>query len=78
MDKGHLIQCLNCQVSIWVPVNQINCRIFRCGVYKADSQPIHPHLSKDECTRLVSENLIFGCGTAFYFDGTNLRLCEYI
>ena len=43
---------------------------------------INPHLPKDECDRLVRENLIFGCGRPFILNlqnGTYVACkCDYI
>lgn len=58
-----LIECPHCGQSI--EVIELNCRIFRCGIYKKDYTQIDPHLSKPECIRLFNEKLIFGCGKPF-------------
>ena len=39
--------------------------IFRCGVFRTNYEHIPPHLSKQECERLISANMIFGCGKPF-------------
>ena len=57
------INCPNCQMNI--EILQINCRIFRCGILKDEFTQIDPHLPKDKCDTLVSNNLIFGCGKPF-------------
>ena len=57
------IECPHCSQNI--EIIQLNCRIFRCGVYKHNYKQIDPHLSKSECTRLFTEKLIFGCGKPF-------------
>jgi len=45
-----------------IEVLQINCRIFRCGIFKHNYTQINPHLSKIECDKLINDDLIFGCG----------------
>ena len=56
--------CPNCQVTLEVREIDINCRIFRCGVFKNNLEPINPHLSKQDCEKLIHENKIYGCGAA--------------
>lgn len=71
-------RCPHCQAIIQVAYNQVNCKIFRCGVYKKNNQPIPPHTSKKECDRLTNNNLINGCGKPFKFNGKNVTICDYI
>jgi hypothetical protein len=78
MVNYYEFQCPHCNVTIQVAHNQVNCKIFRCGVYKGNDQPIPPHSSKQECDRLVQNNLINGCGKPFKFDGKNVTICGYI
>jgi hypothetical protein len=70
------ITCPNCNVTI--EVLEINCRIFRCGVIKATGEQIPPHSSKEDCEKYVKEDLIYGCGKPFYFDGTNTSTYDYL
>jgi hypothetical protein len=75
--------CPHCQGMIIVLPNELNCRIFRHGVYISNGEPIPPHASKEECDRLVSENMIHGCGKPFrviqQVDGSELAVeCDYI
>ena len=57
----------------------MNCKIFRCGIYKSNGQQINPHLNKSICDELVANNLIYGCGKPFLIDNNNNALiCEYI
>lgn len=76
---SYLISCPHCDITIEIPHNWLNCKIFRCGVYrKPGSPPIDPHTPEAECKRLVAENLIWGCGSPFRFNGTTVEKCEYI
>jgi hypothetical protein len=70
--------CPYCNIHIMVMKNEVNCKIFRCGVFKQTGQPIHPHLSEVECKRMVKENLIYGCGNPFIFNGSHVEKCGYI
>jgi len=58
-----IIECPHCNQSI--EIIALNCKIFRCGIFKKDYTQIPPHLPKLECDRLFSENLIYGCGKPF-------------
>lgn len=78
MADGYLAECPVCKVSIFVLPNELNCKIFRCGVFKSNGLPINPHLPKVQCLELVKRELIYGCGAAFTFDGTTAKLCDYI
>ena len=75
--------CPHCQGTIIVQQNELNCRIFRHGAYRDNGIPIPPHAPKEECDRLVEQNLIVGCGKPFRVnrqeDGTELAItCDYI
>lgn len=52
-----------------VQVDQINCQIFRHGVYKASNTPIPPHSTRVVCDSLLASGVIWGCGRPFLFDG---------
>ena len=59
------LTCPHCKGEIIVEKNQLNCRIFRHGVYRANMQQINPHAPKQECDRLAESNQIIGCGKPF-------------
>jgi hypothetical protein len=68
-----------CQVEI----QEINCAIFRHGIYKQTYQQIPPHSSKQECDRLIENNEIWGCGKPFRLVKNNTDhyeaiICDYI
>ena len=76
-----LINCPHCNQLI--EIIELNCCIFRCGITKNTFQQIDPHLSKNECMRLIKDELIYGCGKPFKVqlskNGTILCVqCEYI
>lgn len=56
-------ECPHCNQKVFI--EEINCGIFRCGVYKDTFEPIPPHSSQIECETLLTENKIFGCGKPF-------------
>lgn len=58
-----IIECPHCKGSSYI--DQINCGIFRHAVYKHNNEPIPPHTSKEECERLCSQDLIYGCSKPF-------------
>lgn len=64
-----------------IQIIQINCRIFRHGVYITTGNQIHPHLPKSDCEQLVACNKIYGCGKPFeLIDQNNTKVavaCEY-
>lgn len=74
--------CPHCKDPSVVAKGEINCKIFRHGCYKKDLSPINPHASKEECERLIQENLIYGCGKPFCFVGEHpnftIEICDYI
>lgn len=74
MEK--LYFCPNCYQAI--QIEAINCSIFRCGVMKDTMKQIDPHANEEECKRLVSEDLIYGCGTSFKYEEGCLVFCDYI
>jgi hypothetical protein len=74
-----LIQCPHCNASVVVFKNEVNCTIFRHGVYKNNGQQLNPHLSKKECDRVSENGEIYGCGKPFKFNGTSSpEICDYI
>ena len=72
-----IIPCPHCTITILV--EQLNCRIFRCGILKSNGNQIDPHFNKLECDRLYTHNLIYGCGKPFCIDMSgNPVVCDYI
>ena len=72
----YILCCPHCNTSIWV--ESVNCAIFRCGVYKHNGEPIHPHLGEQESIALVKENKIWGCGNPFQLVEDKLIKCGWI
>lgn len=68
----------DCSSMIEVYKKDINCKIFRHGVYKESLKHIHPHTSKLDCESLKKRDKIYGCGKPFIFDGSKIEKCDYI
>ena len=77
----YIFICPHCEGTIIVHRNELNCRIFRHGVY-LNMQPMNPHTPKEECDRLVQTNQIIGCGKPFLIEGEGSEAkavaCGYI
>ena len=58
-----IVLCPHCDGT--VVVEQLNCQIFRHGVYKANGQQMNPHTPKEECDAAVEKERIYGCGKPF-------------
>tara|TARA_B100000073_G_scaffold322095_1_gene303145 strand:- start:140 stop:361 length:222 start_codon:yes stop_codon:yes gene_type:complete len=68
--------------------NEINCAIYRHGIFKNTGEQIDPHASKEICDKLVEKELIYGCGKPFkLFENRNpvtkeinyyVEKCDYI
>jgi hypothetical protein len=61
-----------------IQIEEMNCGIFRCGIMKDTGLQIDPHLSQDECEKLVSDDKIYGCGRPFRQAEGSLIFCDYI
>lgn len=70
------MNCPHCGISIFIL--QLNCRIFRCGVYKSNGMQIPPHLPKVKCDDLVRKDAIWGCGKPFKYINGRLVKCGYV
>ena len=80
MEDNTIITCPNCNE--FIIIEKLNCGIFRHGVIKSTGQIMDPHLNKLECEKLITNNLIYGCGKPFQIiinNGiTELKICDYI
>jgi hypothetical protein len=55
----------DCQGTVTVSPNQVNCGVFRHGVYKTTGRPIGAHLSQAKCLELVHQSKVYGCARPF-------------
>ena len=72
-----IITCPHC--GQYIEILELNCRIFRCGIYKKNGKQIDPHLNKIACKELKKKNLIYGCGKPFkILEDNTVTICDYI
>ena len=77
MDNLLIIECPHCNQLI--EVLELNCKIFRCGVFKDTHKQIDPHLNAPSCIELKTNDLIYGCGKPFQIkDNGDVIKCDYI
>jgi len=70
-----IVKCPHC--FLFVEIIELNCKIFRHGVYKDTVQQMDPHTPKDICDKVV--NLIYGCGKPFKINDSGIaEICDYI
>ncbi len=71
-----IYKCPNCN-TIW-EIQEMNCGIFRCGVYKSTWKQIDPHLDEKACNAI--KTIIWGCGFPLRFDKdlNKFIVCKYI
>jgi hypothetical protein len=76
------INCPHCDGAIETYVKEINCAIFRHGVYKKNGKQINPHEKKETCDELFNNCEIFGCGKPYklikFNDIYKPEICDYI
>ena len=46
MNNNKFVTCPHCNITI--EVLELNCQIFRCGIYKNTLEQINPHMSINE------------------------------
>jgi hypothetical protein len=56
-----LVECPWCKITI--EVSELNCRIFRCGIFKDTLKQLEAHASQERCQAVL--NKIYGCGRPF-------------
>lgn len=75
-----VVVCPHCNGT--VVVEQLNCQIFRHGIFKRTGEQMNPHLKKEDCDSLFETGRIFGCGKPFKVvpkdDGYEAIVCDYI
>ena len=74
-----IVTCPHCNELAQIYKNEMNCRIFRHGVYKATNESVDPHLDRQSCERLFNSGLIYGCCKPFRLNELNIaEICDYI
>ena len=75
-----VVNCPHC--NILIDIIELNCCIFRCGIFKNNFNQINPHESKTNCDAFVVGDLIYGCGKPFIIkiedDKLIINKCDYI
>jgi hypothetical protein len=78
----YYLECPHCKGLIEIHEAEINCAIFRHGIYKDSGIQLNPHTSKEICDFVVTHNKIIGCGKPFRLIKNNeevlLEICDYI
>lgn len=79
-NNDTIVICPHCKD--YIIIKELNCCIFRHGIYKSSGEQMNPHANKNECDYLKEKDLIFGCGKPFkiIIDNENviLEICDYI
>ena len=73
----YIFNCPHCNQTVTVKKTQLNCRIFRHGIYKHNFKQIDPHAPKDICDKLYKENKIYGCGKPFKFLKNHIHMLKF-
>lgn len=68
------IECPHGQQKIWI--EELNCGIFRCGVFKETGEQIPSHASKEECDNYIQRG-IYGCSKPFQIKNNIIFICDY-
>ena len=78
--KDIIVQCPHC--NLFIIIEEINCAIFRHGIFIKNNVQINPHSTKQECDNYVDNKLIIGCGKPFKLIKLNEEyttiICDYI
>lgn len=86
MDEDFIfVECPHCNDEIIIKKTELNCCIFRHGIYKTTWKQINPHMKKTTCDELLRKKLIYGCGKPFKIikliendDKYKAIICDYI
>jgi hypothetical protein len=80
MEDYIIVKCPHCDKQVIIKKNEINCAIFRHGVYRGSGEQMNPHASKEECEMLVATGGIYGCGKPFRVNTTDfsVSVCDYV
>ena len=74
-----IIKCPHCDEFIFI--EELNCKIFRHGIFKKNMKQINPHSNKELCDFYIKNDLIIGCGKPFELIWENEEwkpvICEY-
>ncbi len=83
MGRCYQFSCPHCDGEILVQWHDVNCKVFRHGVYSQEGKkgdPINPHETKENIEKLIDEKAIWGCGKPISMtkDHKQVYACDYI
>jgi DNA-directed RNA polymerase subunit RPC12/RpoP len=78
MEDEMMIKCPHCEGDVLINKKELNCGIFRHGIFKHNGEQIPPHAMKEDCDRWKMEELIYGCGKPFQIQNDKVIVCDYI
>lgn len=61
-----------------IEITELNCKIFRHAIFKNGGIQLNPHASKEECDKVIKDNLVYGCAKPFEIINEKAVKCEYI
>ncbi len=64
-DENIFLTCPHCGDLFITTEKTIACAIYRHAAYRENMIQINPHETKEECDRLFTNNLVFGCAKPF-------------
>ena len=70
--------CPHCNTMCQVHKKDIRCTIFRHAVYKKNLSFVDPHATETQCSKWIEDDVVYGCGKPFKFDGESIEKCGYI
>jgi hypothetical protein len=77
-----IVECPHCNGTILINIKDLNCMIFRHGIFKKNYKQINPHTSKIQCDDYIKNDQIYGCGKPFKIVIINEKyistICDYI
>jgi len=76
-NEDFIINCPHCNDLILINSNAIKCKKFLHAIYKKTQTNVNPHSIKEKCEQLIKDDLIYGCGKPFYYDGNLLKIIKY-
>lgn len=82
IEDAKIVKCPHC--GDLVIVQELNCKIFRHGIYRKTGEQMDPHSRKEICDRFFAEEKIWGCGKPFrvLFKETEgvfvAEMCDYL
>lgn len=82
MNDYCIFNCPTCSCMIQIFKKDLNCHIFRHGIFKSNGKQINPHSDEKTVLGYISQDLIYGCGHPFKIENKDSKLaisvCEWI